>query len=70
MKKLTSLEFNELQRWIEVRDSVQKAKSYIRQATDYANSHNYDHEEYNKTTDFLNNLEDKAVKKISQFIED
>lgn len=29
-------------RWIEVRDSCQEAKAKLRQAADYANSHNYD----------------------------
>ena len=42
LMKLTSDEFNELQRWIEVRDSCQEAKAKLRQAANYANSHNYD----------------------------
>lgn len=69
MSKLTSKEFNELQRWIEVRDLSQQAKAYIRQATDYANGHNYDYVEANNASKFLDKLENKAMEKIKQFIE-
>lgn len=68
MVKLDSEQFNELQRWIEVRDSCQKALAELRQATDYANAHNYDNLEYFNATKFISDLENKAIDKIGNFI--
>lgn len=62
--RLTTEEFNELQRWIEVRDCCQRAKAELSRATDYANGHNYDVNEYKQTYDFIEELENKAVSKL------
>lgn len=66
--KLASDEFNELQRWIEVRDCCQEAKAKLRQATDYANGHNYDTKKYLDALNFASQLEDKAISKIKEFV--
>ena len=68
MVKLDSEQFNELQRWIEVRDSCQKALAELTQAADYANAHNYDNLEYSNATKFIFDLENKAIDKIGNFI--
>lgn len=68
LMKLTSDEFNELQRWIEVRDSCQEAKAKLRQAANYANSHNYDKKKYIDALNFASQLEDKAISKIKDFV--
>ena len=47
--KLTSDEFNELQRWIEVRDFCQEAQDNLVMAASYANGHNYDGNAYMKS---------------------
>lgn len=68
MVKLDSEQFNELQRWIEVRDSCQKALAELRRATKYANAHNYDNLEYFNVIKFISDLENKAIDKIENFI--
>lgn len=67
--KLTNDEFNELQRWIEVRDCCQEVRSKLRQALDYANGHNYDSKQATLTSIFISELEDKAISKIKEFVE-
>lgn len=67
--KLTNDEFNELQRWIEVRDCCQEARSKLEQAASYANGHNYDTKEYFDALQFAYCLESKAIFKIKEFIE-
>lgn len=62
--RLTTEEFNELQRWIKVRDCCQRAKAELSRATDYANGHNYDVNEYKQTYYFIEELESKAVSKL------
>ena len=62
--KLTSDEFNELQRWIEVRDCCQEAAAKLRQAVVYANGHNYNLKECAQASMFIYELENKAISKI------
>lgn len=62
--RVTTEEFNELQRWIGVRDCCQRALSNLRTAVDYANGHNYDVNEYKQTYDFIEELENKAISKL------
>lgn len=66
--RVTTEEFNELQRWIKVRDCCQSALSNLRMAVDYANSHNYDVNEYKQTYDFIEELENKALSKLREVI--
>ena len=66
--RLTSEEFNELQRWIKVRDYCRSALYNLRIAVDYANSHNYDVNEYKQTYDFIEELENKAISKLREVI--
>lgn len=68
--KLTRDEFNELQRWMKVRDYCQEAKSYFGLATELANSHNYDKDEYKNVWFFLDNLESTAISKIRKMVGD
>lgn len=67
--KLTNDQFGELQRWIEVRDCCQEAAAKLRQATDYANGHNYDVKQAALTSIFIGELENKAISKIKEFVE-
>ena len=67
--KLTSDEFNELQRWMEVRDYCQEAKTCLRLATEFANGHHYNADEYKKAFCFINHLEYEAIKNIEKMIE-
>ena len=67
--KLTLEEYNELQRWMRVRDYCQEAKSYFRLATEAANGHNYDTNKYMDVLQFFNHLELKAINKIADMIE-
>lgn len=66
--KLTTEEFNELQRWIKIRDCCQSALSNLRMAVDYANAHNYDASEYIESCFFIQKLENKAVSKLCEVI--
>lgn len=70
MSKLTKEQFNELQRWIEVRDCCQLAKENLRSALAYANSHNYDSEKASLAREFIDELEDKAINKIRKQVEE
>lgn len=67
--KLTLEEFNELQRWMKVRDYCQEAKSNFLSATNLANGHNYDIDKYIGVLQFFSSLETKAVNKIDKMIE-
>lgn len=67
--KLKSDEFNELQRWIEVRDCCQEAVYKLREATNYANGHNYDSKEYAQAIAFIDKLRNKAISKMSKFLD-
>lgn len=68
--KLTSEEFNELQRWMKVRDYCQEAERYLRFATGCANGHNYDRNAYMKAFDFVSELELTAIRKIDKMVGD
>lgn len=70
MSKLTKEQFNELQRWIEVRDFCQIAKANLRCALDYANSHNYDSVKASSAREFLDELENTAIHKIRKQVEE
>ena len=67
--KLTRDEFNELQRWIEVRDFCQEAQDNLVTAVSYANGHNYDREEYMSALEFARSLESDASSKIRKMID-
>lgn len=67
--KLTSEEFNELQRWMKVRDYCQEAKTCLRLATEFANGHNYNGEEYMSALEFAHDLEEKAISKIRKMVD-
>lgn len=67
--KLTSDEFNELQRWMKVRDYCQEAETCLRLATECANGHNYDGEEYTKALEFAHDLEERAISKIRKMVD-
>lgn len=68
--KLKSDEFNELQRWMRVRDYCQEAETCLRLATECANGHNYDREEYMSALKFARSLESTAISKIRKMVGD
>lgn len=67
--KLTSEEFNELQRWMKVRDCCQEAMKNLRLARELANGHNLDSKRFMEAYDFASELEVKAIRKIDKMIE-
>lgn len=68
--KLTSDEFNELQRWMKVRDYCQEAETCLRLATGCSNGHNYNRNAYMKAFDFVSELELMAIRKIDKMVGD
>ena len=66
--KLTSEEFNELQRWMKVRDYCQEAETCLRLATECANGHNYDGEKAYCAMEFAHDLEEKAISNIRKMV--
>lgn len=68
--KITAEEFNEMQRWIHVRDYTLEACNLIRLAKDLANGHNYDKDKAIATEEFLTELTVKAIDKIGKFLEE
>lgn len=68
--KLTRDEFNELQRWIEVRDFCQEAQDNLIKAVSYEIGHNYDREEYMSALKFARSLESTAISKIRKMVGD
>lgn len=67
--KLTSEEFNELQRWMKVRDCCQEAMKNLRLARELANGHNLDSKRFMEAYDFASELEVKAIRKIDKMID-
>ena len=67
--KLTLEEFNELQRWMTVRDCCRVARGNLIYATELANSHNFDKNAYIEAYNFADDLETKAIKKIERMVE-
>lgn len=66
--KLTSDEFNELQRWMKVRDCCQEAMKNLRLASELANGHNLDSKRFMEAYDFVSELEVKAIRKIDKMV--
>lgn len=67
--KITLNDFNELQRWIKVRDCCREARYNLMLATSYANSRNFDKNAYVEAYNFADDLETKAIKKIERIVE-
>ena len=66
--RLTTEEFNELQRWMKVRDYCQEVKYNLMIATSYANGHNFDRNAYAEAYNFADDLETKATKRIDKMV--
>lgn len=67
--KLSLDEFNELQRWMKVRDCCQEVMKNLRLARELANGHNLDSKRFMEAYDFASELEVKAIRKIDKMIE-
>lgn len=67
--KLTLEAFNELQRWMKVRDYCRESKYNLMIATSYANGHNFDRNKYVEAYNFADDLETKAIKRIERIVE-
>lgn len=66
--KITLEDFNELQRWMKVRDCCQEAMKNLRLARELANGHNIDSKRYMDAYDFASELEVKAIRKIDKMV--
>lgn len=61
-------DFNELQRWMKVRDCCQETMKNLRLARELANGHNLDSKRFMEAYDFASELEVKAIRKIDKMV--
>ena len=68
--KITLEDFNELQRWMKVRDFCQEVIKNLRLARELSNGHNLDIKRYMDAYNFASELEETAIFKIARMIGD